>query len=130
MIDATCEQIFKFKQENNIAKYIRCNDSGENQGLKSCFQSAKWKMPIKFEFTGHDTPQNNHLAEVGLATITSRGGAIMSATAIPKELHQNFWREAFQTSTYLDKLVLVEVDGTSKTQFEHWEGMLPQFYDI
>jgi hypothetical protein len=35
MIDATCEQIFKIKQGNKIVKYIRCNDAGENQGLKS-----------------------------------------------------------------------------------------------
>jgi hypothetical protein len=79
-------------------------------------------MPIKFEFTGRDTPQRNYLAKVGLATIASRGRAIMSAAAIPKELRQKFWRESFQTSTYLDGLVLVEIDGVSKAQFEHWEG--------
>jgi hypothetical protein len=39
----------------------------------------------------------------------------MSAAAIPKELCQNFWREAFQTSTYLDASVLVEIDGVLKT---------------
>jgi hypothetical protein len=72
-------------------------------------------MPIKFEFTGRDTPQRNYLAEVGLATIASRGQAIMSAAAIQKELRLTFWREAFQTSTYLDGLVLVEIDGVLKT---------------
>jgi hypothetical protein len=51
----------------------------------------------------------------------------MSAAAIPKELRQNFWREAFQTSTYLDGLVLVEIDGVLKNRFEHWEGTLPRF---
>jgi hypothetical protein len=127
MIDATCEQISKFKQENKIVKYIWCDDAGENQGLKSRLQSANLKIPIKFEFTGRNTAQRNHLAEVGLATIVSRGRAIMSATAIPKKLRQNFWREAFQTSTYLDKLVIVEIDGVLKTQFEHWEGTLPRF---
>jgi hypothetical protein len=84
-------------------------------------------MPIKFEFTGQDTPQRNYLAEVELATIASRGRAIMSAAAIPKELCQIFWREAFQTSTYSDGLVLVEIDGVLKTRFEHWEGTLPRF---
>ena len=86
-----------------------------------------WKLPIKFEFTGRDTPQRNHLAEVGLATIAARGRAIMSAAGIPKELRQKFWREAFQTSTYLDGLVLVDVNGVLKTRFEHWEGKLPSF---
>jgi hypothetical protein len=59
---------------------------------------------------------------VGLATIAPRGRAIISAAAIPKETCQNFWREAFQTSTYLDGLVLIEVDGVLKT-CEHWEAM-------
>jgi hypothetical protein len=83
-------------------------------------------MPIKFEFTGRDTPQRNYLAKVGLATIASRRWAIMSAATIPKELCQIFWREAFQLP-YLDGLVLVEIDGVLKTRFEHWEGTLPRF---
>jgi hypothetical protein len=74
-------------------------------------------MPIKFEFTASNTPQRSHLAKVGLAMIASRGRDIMIAVAIPKELHQHVWREAFQTSTYFDRLVLVEVDGILKTQF-------------
>jgi hypothetical protein len=52
---------------------------------------------------------------VGLATIASRGQAIMSAAVISKELHQFFWREAFQTLTYLDGFVLVEINGVLKT---------------
>jgi hypothetical protein len=114
MIDATCEQIFKFKQENKLVKYIQCDDADKNQGLKTRLQSFKWKIPIKFEFTGRNIPQRNHLAEVALAMIASRGRAITSAAVIPKELRQKFWREAFQTSTYLDGLVLVKVDGVLK----------------
>jgi hypothetical protein len=73
------------------------------------------------------THLKNHLAKVGLAMIASRGRAIMSAAAIPKELHQNIWREAFQTSTYLDRYVLNEADGVLKSQFKYWEGMLPLY---
>jgi hypothetical protein len=84
-------------------------------------------LPIKFEFTGRATPQRNHLAEVGFATLAARGRAIMSSARIPKELCQMFWQEAFQTSTLLDGLVLVNVDGVLKTRIEHWEGKLPSF---
>jgi hypothetical protein len=49
----------------------------------------------------------------------------MSDAATPKEICQNFWQEAFQVSTYVDGLVLAEVNGVLKTQFEHWEGVLP-----
>jgi hypothetical protein len=95
MIYATCEQIFKFKEENKIVKYIRCNDTGKNQGLKSRLQSANWEMPIKFKFTGCNTPQRNHLDNVGLDTIASRRRDIMSASAIPKELCQKFLEGSF-----------------------------------
>jgi hypothetical protein len=84
-------------------------------------------MPIKFKFTGRDTPQRNYLDNVGLDTIASRRRSIISASIIPKELCQNFWREAFQTSTYFDGLVLVEIEGVLKFRFEHWEGALPRF---
>jgi hypothetical protein len=95
MIYATCEQIFKFKEENKIVKYIRCNDTGKNQGLKSRLQSANWEMPIKFKFTGCNTPQRNYLDNVGLDTIASRRRDIMSASAIPKELCQKFLEGSF-----------------------------------
>jgi hypothetical protein len=127
MIDATCEQILKFKEENKIVKYTRCNDTGKNKGLKSRLQSVNWGMPIKFKFTGRDTPQRNYLDNLGLDTIASRRRSIISASIIPKELCQNFWREAFQTSTYFDGLVLVEIEGVLKFRFEHWEGALPRF---
>jgi len=122
MIEPTCETIFNLKEENKIVKYIQCDDGGENR-----LNSVDWKLPIKFEFTGRDTPQRNHLAEVGLATIAARGRAIMSSTEIPKEFRHKFWREAFQTSTYLDGLTLTTVNGVTKTRFEHWEGKLPRF---
>jgi hypothetical protein len=41
-------------------------------------QGADWKIPVQFEFTGRHTSQQNHLAEVGFATIAGRGRAMMS----------------------------------------------------
>ena len=32
MIEATCERLFKMKEDGKIVKYIRCDDGGENQG--------------------------------------------------------------------------------------------------
>jgi hypothetical protein len=121
MIEPTCEKLFNLKEENKTVKYIRCDDGGENQGLKNRSHSIDWKLPIKFDFTVRDTPQRNYLAEVGLGTIVERGRAIMSAAKVPKELCQIFWQEAFQTSTYLDGLILTTVNGVTKTRFEHWK---------
>jgi hypothetical protein len=126
MIEPTCEKIFKLKEENKTDKYIQCDNGGENQGMKNHLHSVNWKSPIKFEFTGRNTPQRNYLAEVGLATIAARGRAMMSAAKVPKEL-RIFWREVFQTSTYLDGLILTTVNGVTKTRFEHSENCLPRF---
>jgi hypothetical protein len=81
----------------------------------------------EFEFTERNNPQRNHLAEVVLDTIAARGRAMMSASKMPKELCQFFWQEAFQTSTYMDGLILTTVNGITKTCFEHWENNLPCF---
>jgi hypothetical protein len=100
MIEPTCEKLFKWKNEGKPIKYIRCDNGGENRGLKKGLYSSDWKFPIKFEFTGCDTPLRNYLAEVSLATIAGRGRAIMSAAQVPKDFIKLFWREAFQTATY------------------------------
>jgi hypothetical protein len=71
--------------------------------------------------------QRNYLAQFGLATIAGRGRAMMSAAKVPKDLCQIFWLEAFQTSTYLDGLILTTVNGVTKTRFEYWENSLPRF---
>jgi hypothetical protein len=38
-----------------------------------------------------------------------------------------FWREDFQTATYLDGLTVVELEDKKLTRFEHCEGQLPRF---
>jgi hypothetical protein len=127
MIEPTCEKLLNLKEENKTVKYIRCDNGGENQGLKNNLNSVDWKLPIRFEFAGRDTTQRNYLAEVGLATTAARGKAMMSAAKVRKEFCQFFWREAFQTSTYSDGLILTTVNGVTKTSFEHWENCLPRF---
>jgi hypothetical protein len=64
MIEPTCEKLFRINSYSQSIKYIRCDKGGNNQGLKNQLYSSKWKLPIKFEFTGCNTPQRNHLAKV------------------------------------------------------------------
>ena len=129
MIEPTCEKLFKLNAEGKNVKYIRCDDGGENRGLMNRLHSSDWKLPIRFEFTGRDTPQRNYLAEVALSTIAGRGRAMMSAAKIPKNMRQMFWREAFQTSTLMDGLMVVKINNICQTRFEHWEGQLPRFFN-
>jgi hypothetical protein len=45
-------------------------------------KSLDWKLDIKFEYTGQDTPQRNSLAKVAFHTIASRGRPIMNAANV------------------------------------------------
>jgi hypothetical protein len=51
----------------------------------------------------------------------------MSAAKVPKCYHEIFWKEAFQTATYLDGLTVVELEDKKLTRFEYWEWQLPRF---
>jgi hypothetical protein len=77
MIEPTCAQLNRWKDAGLAVKYVRLDNAGENKGLKERIHGAAWKLPIEFEFTARDTPQQNHLAEVGFATLANRGRAIM-----------------------------------------------------
>jgi hypothetical protein len=73
MIEPTCEKLYQWQQTNKAVKFIRMDNGGENKGLESRANSADWKLNIKFEYTGRETPQRNHLAELGFAILANRG---------------------------------------------------------
>lgn len=90
-------------------------------------QSAAWKLPIKFEFTARDTPQQNHKAEVGFATLVNKGRAIMFHANVPMKTRYKLFPEAFKTATLLDGLVVVTIVGMTQTRIEHWSGKKPSY---
>ena len=93
----------------------------------SFLRGSAWKLPVQFEFTRRDTPQQKHLADRAFSDIAGRGRAMMSAAKVPKCYREKFWREAFQTATFLDGLTVIELDNKKLTRFEHWENQLPCF---
>jgi hypothetical protein len=54
--------------------------------LQQRSQSADWKLNIKFEFTARDTPQQNHLAELGFAHLANYGRALMARANVPMNI--------------------------------------------
>lgn len=71
MVEPTLCLLQDLKEDGRKVSFIRCDNGGENQKLKERCDSAEWKMGIKFEFTARNTPQQNHLAELGLTTIAN-----------------------------------------------------------
>ena len=69
-------------------KILRMDNAGENRKLVARLKSKDWKHPVIIKWTARDTPQHNHKAEVGFATISNRGRAMMNASMLDSE-HRN-----------------------------------------
>ena len=73
------------------------------------------------------TPQQNHLAEIAFATLSNHGCVMMYCANIPDKVKPKVCRDSFQTATKLDGLILITLDGETKTRYEHWCGTKPAF---
>jgi hypothetical protein len=82
---------------------------------------------MKFEYTAARTPQQNSKVEVGFAVVANRSRALMTAANTPETIRRLIWNEAFQTAILLDGMMMVTVNGVTKTRWEHWLGKLPSF---
>jgi hypothetical protein len=76
---------------------------------------SDWKMGIKFEYTGRNTPQRNSLAEVAFHTIASRGRAMLNTATVPREFRFMLWREAFNMATLLDSMSIIKIGNKIDT---------------
>jgi hypothetical protein len=74
--------------------------AGENKMLQARSDSSDWKLNIKFEITARDTPQHNHLVELGFATLATRGRAMMNQANLPLSVGSTVFEEAFKTATH------------------------------
>jgi hypothetical protein len=83
MVEEMCQQLYRWKESGRGAKIIRLDNAGENKFLQQRSQSADWKLNVNFEFTARDTPQQNHLAELGFAHLANYGRALMARANVP-----------------------------------------------
>jgi hypothetical protein len=91
--------------------------SVENLVLEARCKSKDWQFGIEFEYTARATPQHNHMAELGFATLGNKGRALMVKANIPEKYRYHLFREAFCTATDIDDLVVIEVNGKRETRF-------------
>jgi hypothetical protein len=75
MVDPTCATLYQWSTKQMKTLFIRCDGAGENHSLEDTLHSSQRKMPIAFEYTGRNTPQQSllqrlvsmlHIVEVGL----------------------------------------------------------------
>ena len=127
MIEPTCQMLQEWGNNNKSVKIIRCHDAGENRALEARLRSSDWKIYLKFEYTGRDTPQRNHLAKIAFHTIANRGRAILNSAHVPRKYRFLLWREAFKTATLLDGLTVITIGEKTATRYEHWGSRNPEF---
>jgi hypothetical protein len=127
MVEPTCEQLHRWKQSGHGVKYIRMDNAGENKLLQQRTESKDWKLDITYEYTARDTPQQNHLVELGFAIIANRGRALLRHANVPVKDRYRLYTKAFQTATQLDGLTVTEIDGVKDTRYKHWCGENPKF---
>eukprot|EP00957_Ditylum_brightwellii_P117036 8927398-Ditylum_brightwellii.AAC.2 len=65
-------------------KFVQCDNTGKNKSLEMRAQSSDWQFAITFEYTARDTPQQNHLAELGSAVLAAHGHTLMHRANVPK----------------------------------------------
>ena len=105
---------------------IRLDNAGENKLLQKRSDSTDWKLGIEYEFTAPATPQQNSLAEVGIATWANRVRAMMHHAHVPMEYCYKLFRDCYETAAILDGLMIVEVNGKKASRFEHFAGKNPK----
>ena len=91
--------------------------------------NKQWQLGITFEFTSRETPQKNHLVELGFAAMHGRGRAMMVAANIPLDKRYILWREAFSTATKVDWLTAIKINKETKTRYQHTFGKDPRFQE-
>jgi hypothetical protein len=81
---------------------------------------------MKYDYTGRESPQHNHMAELGFANLGNKGRALMVRANIPMNKRYMIFREAFKTATDLDSLVVTTMGTKKATRHEHLYGTNPK----
>ena len=114
MVRPTCELFHLWKQAGMPVKVLRCDNGGENYILRKRLRSSDWKMNVQFQFTARATPQQNSPVEKKFDTLAGRGDSMMNAANLSLHERCKLFKEAFQTATLLDGLVLITKYDESK----------------
>jgi hypothetical protein len=108
-------------------KILWMDNAGKHKLLQQRCESKDWQFAMKYEYTGRDTPQHNHMAELGFDTLVNKGRSLMVRANIPLNKRYLLFREAFKTATYLDSLVVTTVGTNKATRHEHLYGTNPKW---
>jgi hypothetical protein len=103
------------KIANQIVKFIRCDDAGENMTIKNDPEIKSFG--IKFEFSGPRTSQRNGKVERKFQTLHGRIQAMLNGTGLEGELRDKIWAECVMNVTYLSNIMSTKSSFKSPFEF-------------
>ncbi len=106
-------------------KILQQDNAKENIAAIKLARGKDWKIVFKAEFTAQKTPQQNLVIQTGFTVLAAQARSMMNAAQSPDELRFKLWAETVMTATYLNNLVLVTVQGETRTRWEHADFKLP-----
>jgi hypothetical protein len=93
------------KKYNTTIKYIRCDNSGENQKFQKDIEADETLNPI-FEFTAPYTPQQNGKIERKFATLWGKVRAMLNSAKLPWNLRNRLWAQCANLATQLENILV------------------------
>ena len=122
IIEPNFEQIEKWENNGLVVKHIHLEISGEKKKLKEQAEIKDCKINIDFEYTARYTLQKSHLEDMGFSVLTNKGTAMMYHSNVPTDMRYQILPKAFETGTFLDGLVVADIDGKRQSIYEHFFG--------
>jgi transposase InsO family protein len=113
------------KIANQIVKFIRCDDAGENMTTKNDPEIKSFG--IEFEFSGPRTPQRNGNVERKFQTLYGRIRAMLNEDGLEGELRDKIWAACVMNVTYLSNIMSTK--SSFKSQFELFYGEKTKLHD-
>jgi hypothetical protein len=80
-------------------------------------------LNINFEFTARDTPQQNHLAELGFTHLANYGRALMARANVPMSIRYKVFTKAFKTATLLDELTAIKIGNKGAERIQSFRNI-------
>jgi len=107
MAESTCKPLEGWQSKGSMTKYIQLDNAGENKLFEKFSKSSDWQFNWQFEYTSRDTPQHNHMAELGFAVISNKVGALFIRENVPYKYRFHLYMEEFKTATDIHGLAIV-----------------------
>jgi hypothetical protein len=127
IVQDTCEHMHSKAARGHPILILRQDNAKENLALIKMAKSQTWKLTFKEELRARKMPQQNSKAETAFTVIAAQARSMMNAAQLFEKDRFKLWAEVVKTATFLNNLVLVTLNGVTKTRWEHAGYSLPSW---